>query len=520
MGIDRSGATCYRANVKKKLPVTPSSWNIFVEIGLGRGRPLDAAEMLPWRAVSLAWQWCRPVSCRSLRCPLNFSAVRVGRNVSVVVPLIDFKSAPTATLRRFLLCKPSAGGRWLAVVAGVLIARSEPGGVMTTVWFILTMTAGALVAIGLLCLAMAQVSAGRHFTRARALPLTPPAPSVSILKPIEGTSPETYEALASFCRIEYPGPVEILVGTLRREDPVVPLVSRLQEAFPEREIRIVFAELLGVNRKTSIMETLWREASGEYLFFSDADVRVEPDYLARLMPELMEPGCGCVTCLPRGLRAETPGAKTVALHYGFNYLPQWMLALQTTGIDWAIGHTMAVPRAVLEQMGGFTSFLDHLADDYELGHRVAALGHRVILSPLLVECYMPQEDLAAAFRRLLRWKRTMRRARGVAFVGSSLTYPVFWAVWLVVLNPVAVWAWAVLMATVTIRFLLAASLQKWVRMPDWRRSWGWLPVVDLIDGLTFLMAYSGNTVTWAGRRYRLLPDGTLKPLRDRQEIEP
>ena len=382
---------------------------------------------------------------------------------------------------------------------------------MTLVWLTLTVVTGAMVAAGVLCLLFSQMSAWRHFTRGRSIPMPLPAPSVSILKPVEGAGPETWAALESFCQIEYPGPVQILVGTLCQDDPVVPLVAQLREAFPQCEIRLIFAELRGTNRKTSIMETLWRAASGDYLFFSDADVRVSPDYLVRLMPELTAPGVGCLTCLPRGLRADTLGGKVVALHYAFNYLPQWMLALRTTGIDWTIGHTMAVPRTVLERLDGFTGFLDHLADDYELGHRVAGLGLQVVLPSMLVDCFMPQETVGAAFRRLLRWKRTMRRARGAAFVGSALTYPVFWAVVLVLLQPAALWAWTTLAGVLTIRVLLAAWLQAWVRLPDWRGSWGWLPVVDLIEGLTFLGAYTGHTVTWAGRRYRLQRDGTLKP---------
>jgi ceramide glucosyltransferase len=382
---------------------------------------------------------------------------------------------------------------------------------MSAVWFTVTLVMVAVVAAGVLGLLISQESARRHFIRAQPLPLPKTLPSISILKPVEGVGPKTWEALCSFCQVDYPGPLQILVGTLRPDDPVVPLVSRLCAAFPERKIRMVFAEPRGTNRKTSIMEALWREASGEYLFFSDADVRVEPDYLVRLVPELAAPGVGCLTCLPRGLCAESLGGKVVALHYAFSYLPQWMLALRTTGIDWAIGHTMAVPRTALERLGGFTGFLDHLADDYELGHRVAGLGFRVVLSPVMVGCYMPQENLSAAFGRLVRWKRTMRRARGVAFLGSALTYPVFWAGVLVLLHPAAGWAWSILGGVMAIRLLLALGLQLWVRLPDWKRLWLWLPLVDFLEGFTFLGAYTGNRIVWAGRRYRLLRDGKLKP---------
>ena len=206
----------------------------------------------------------------------------------------------------------------------------------------------------------------------------------------------------------------------------------------------------------------------------------------------------------------------IALHYGFNYLPQWMLAQQTTGIHWAIGHTMAVPRAVLEKIGGFKNFLDHLADDYELGHRASQLGLRVIVPPLLLDCVAPAESFGEAFTRMQRWKRTIRRSRGAQFSGVILTYPVFWAMIFALLQPCAWWSWSMLVLVVAIRWLLAAGLQPVVKMPDWPRAWWLLPVVDVVEGITFFGAYFGRTIFWAGRRYALLPDGTLEPVLRRE----
>ena len=62
-----------------------------------------------------------------------------------------------------------------------------------------------------------------------------------------------------------------------------------------------------------------------------------------------------------------------------------------------------------------------------------------------------------------------------------------------------------------IRWLLAAGLQQIVKLPDWPRAWWLLPVVDVVEGITFFGAYFGSTIFWAGRRYSLLSDGTLEP---------
>jgi ceramide glucosyltransferase len=381
---------------------------------------------------------------------------------------------------------------------------------MTVIWEVATALAGLLALMSLISVVLGFFATRRHFAKKNIPALPNPAPKVSILKPVQNAGPDTCAALASFCRVDYPGEMELLIGVINRNDPVAALAARLQEEFPKRDIRLVVGELKGVNRKTSKMEALWQKANGEFLFFSDADVIAPVDYLQQLVPQLAQPGVGCLTCLPRGIAARTLGGKLIALHYGFNYLPQWMLAARTTGIRWAIGHTMAVPRAALEKIGGFKNFLDHLADDYELGHRISQLGLRVVVPPLLLDCVVPAESFASAFTRLLRWKRTIRRSRGAQFSGVILTNPVFWALVFALLQPFAWWSWSALVAVILIRWLLAAGLQKIVKMPDWPRAWWLLPVADIVEGVTFFGAYCGNTIFWAGRRFQLNRDGTLK----------
>ncbi len=383
---------------------------------------------------------------------------------------------------------------------------------MIQLWYAVTALVGILVLMGLASVLLGVLATRRHFANQILPPFPEPVPKISILKPVEGIGPNTYEAFASFCRLDYPGEVEIIIGTIRHDDPVVAIVHRLQTEFPERKIQLVFAELQGTNRKTSIMEAMWQQATGQFLFFSDADVAAPKNYLQQLVPRLAQPNVGCLTCLPRGIEAQSMGGKMIALHYGFNYLPQWMLAQQTTGIHWAIGHTMAVPRAMLERIGGFKNFLNHLADDYELGNRASKLGLRVIVPPLLLDCVVPAETFGEAFTRMQRWKRTIRRSRGAHFLGVIITYPVFWTLLFALLQPCAWWSWSMFGIVILIRWLLASGLQVVVKMPDWSRAWWLLPVVDVVEGITFFGAYFGSQIVWAGRRYVLLRDGTLEPI--------
>ena len=49
-----------------------------------------------------------------------------------------------------------------------------------------------------------------------------------------------------------------------------------------------------------------------------------------------------------------------------------------------MGSTLAFRRADLERIGGFEAIADYLADDYQLGARLHALGLKCVLSEVIV----------------------------------------------------------------------------------------------------------------------------------------
>src|SRR5882757_7156386 len=61
-------------------------------------------------------------------------------------------------------------------------------------------------------------------------------PAVTILKPLHGDEPGLLQNLASFCDQAYSGPVQIVFGVSRPDDPVIAVVDELRAMFPHQAI--------------------------------------------------------------------------------------------------------------------------------------------------------------------------------------------------------------------------------------------------------------------------------------------
>ncbi|MGH9451955.1 MAG: bacteriohopanetetrol glucosamine biosynthesis glycosyltransferase HpnI [Terriglobia bacterium] len=267
---------------------------------------------------------------------------------------------------------------------------------------------------------VAAACARRFFNRART---SPPAhtPPVSILKPVRGLDRMAYENFASFCRLDYPV-YEILFGVADPMDPAVPVIRRLIADFPSCSIRI-FTGMgqPGPNEKASILAHLVRQARHDLLVVSDSDTRVTADCLRVLAAPFADPQTGAVSCLYRGEQAVTLADRLEATGVSSEFFAGVFVADQFDGGGFALGATMAMTRAHLEEIGGFEALADYLLDDYELGRRIAKLGYRVELLPFIVSMVLPAQTFRGYWQRQLRWAIGVRHARPWGHLGLAVT---------------------------------------------------------------------------------------------------
>jgi ceramide glucosyltransferase len=333
---------------------------------------------------------------------------------------------------------------------------------------------------------------------------SPDLPPVSILKPLKGTDPEIYDSLRSQCLQDYPE-YEIIFGVSEEGDPAIEFIDRLKAEFPEKQIQLVFCrENLGANTKVSNLIQMLRQARYDYLIVSDSDIRVPADYLTRVMAPLCDPNLGMVTCLYRGVAGTGVWSKLESLAISSDFVPGVLVARQIEGVKFGLGATMAFRRRELHAIGGFESCADYLADDYQFGQRISALGLRVEIPNIVVETFLPAYTLAGFFTHQLRWARTIRDSRFSGYVGLGITYGLPWAILALILARGAAWAWGLLALTAAMRTAVALSVGRDVLQDrQLARSLWLLPLRDVIAVIVWLVSFAGHTVTWRGERLKL-----------------
>src|ERR1700743_2417345 len=111
-------------------------------------------------------------------------------------------------------------------------------------WGGLGLTVLALLSAGY---AFAAALVAGRFRKARA---RPPAkcPPVTLLKPLHFDEPRLRQNLASFCRPDYAGPVQLVFGVQDPLDPAIRIVESLKTDYPALDIELVIdTRIYGAN---------------------------------------------------------------------------------------------------------------------------------------------------------------------------------------------------------------------------------------------------------------------------------
>jgi ceramide glucosyltransferase len=346
--------------------------------------------------------------------------------------------------------------------------------------------------------------------RVRSSPFaTDDLPPVTILKPLCGIEPETYECLRSFCDQAYPE-YQVVFGVSDSNDPVLDIVYRLQQEFPQRHLAVAIDRRQhGSNRKVSNLINMMPLARHEFLVLSDSDVRVQRDYLAKVAAPLHDAGVGVVTCAYRGRPRQGLWPLLGSLFVNEWFMPSVRVAAMAGSRSFAFGATIAMRRQVLADIGGFASIANQLADDYRLGELTRRRGLRTVLSEVVVDVCVAERSFGDLVRHELRWLRTIRALRPVGYGFTFVTFGMPVAAFGVLLAGGAAPVVGMLAITALARVMLHLSMREPGSSP-WRLAV--LPLRDALNLALWIWSFVTRHVHWREVRYFVTRDGSAQPV--------
>ena len=359
---------------------------------------------------------------------------------------------------------------------------------------------------------LALVSLGRFF---RPLPSAPPVetgPGITVFKPLKGLAPLSRECLTSFLTQGY-HPYQVLFGVRDPDDPVLALLQELARGHPRCDLSVVICpEDLGLNPKISTLRQLMPWARYDLLVIADGDVKVGSDYLAQVAAAFRQPGVGLVSCPYRAGPSRTLGSLLEALTIAADFIPSVAVANYVEGIRFALGATMALTRQALAAIGGLAPLADFLADDYQLGFRIAQTGLQVKILPYVVETNNPEMSFSDYLAHQLRWARTYRVCRPAGYLAYGITHALVYSLVILLATGLAPWAWGLAAATLILRGTLAGFSERRCLKGDLPlAAFALLPLKDLLAFGLWLASFLGRRVNWGGCSFRVTPEGKLAP---------
>ena len=332
----------------------------------------------------------------------------------------------------------------------------------------------------------------------------------SLLKPLYGPEPGLEGSLSGFAQQNYAAPFQVVLGLQDSADPAMAVAEGVRSAHPETDIEVVVDErVYGPNRKVSNLINMAARARHDLLVLSDADIAVKPDYLRHPAQAASEPGVGAVTCLYFGQGRAGVWSQLAAMGISYGFLPNVALGSAIGAAQPCMGSTIALRRGVLDEIGGFESLIEVLADDYELGREVREKGYRIAIPSFVVEHGCDEASLKALFDHELRWAVTVRILSPGGHFGSVVTHPLPLALIGAVLVGVSPWSLGVLALAIVSRYWLMSRVDRAVGVSS--GPWQLLPVRDMLSFGVFLASLTARKVRWKGERHRITSKRTLSP---------
>jgi ceramide glucosyltransferase len=340
----------------------------------------------------------------------------------------------------------------------------------------------------------------------RSIPDRTNLPPLSVLKPVHGLEARLKENIESFFRQDYPD-YEILFAADEAEDPALEVVREVCARYPNIRSRVLVTGTPWPNPVVHSFHCMAQAAAHDILVTTDSDVEVSASYLREIVPPLLDPKVGMVTCVYRGKNVAGFWSGLTAIGMSVEMTAGVLVANLLEGMKFGLGPTTVVRKDSLASIGGYSALQDYIAYDFAIGNLIAAAGYRVVLSGHIIDHVVSQKSLQRMWQNQLRWAQSTRYSRPKGHFGSGLIFAMPYG--LLGFAAAALsghWKIGVgLLGAAVLNRLAEAWLVGWTVVRDPKvLSAPWLyPLRDLLGFFVWFASYLNLRYVWRDSRFEL-----------------
>lgn len=334
-------------------------------------------------------------------------------------------------------------------------------------------------------------------------------PKISILKPIKGIDDQIESNLRTFFKNDYPN-FELLFGFDNADEPAISIVKKMMSEYPKVECKIIIDGFrIGLNPKVSNMHNIYPSVTGEYIFISDSNTRIEHGFFYKLLGEFDNPNVGLVTATIRGLGAKNLTSVFENLHLNTFVAPSVFIAKKFADISIVIGKSILIPKLILQKAGGFISLKNYLAEDFQLGTKVRKLGYDAITSETMVDNINERISFERFINRHSRWAKMRRHIDFKHYSIESFSNPIFTSLIMfsILQDQFGLYLLIATIGTKIIHDLYISKLLKsdvkWYHLAA-------VPLKDLVIALIWFTPFFSYNIKWRDNRIKIGKDSLLQ----------
>jgi ceramide glucosyltransferase len=371
----------------------------------------------------------------------------------------------------------------------------------------------ALAGVALVGHLVGMLAALRYASRPRAAEPAGPLPGLTLLKPIKGLEDGLRENLESFYAQRYPGELQVVFASAEASDPGIALARQVAASHPDVPTDFVLArEDFGLKPKVGNLRAALLAARHDLVLQSDANVRLRPGHLARMVATLQAEQASLVGSLVVGDGERTPASAVENLQLTAFTAPGLLAAKELANVTCLLGKAMLFRRSELDQLGGIAVVKDVLAEDFVMTQLYERAGKKVVLSADPVENVNQGTTLRQLGSRHSRWMKMRVVVSLPGFVGDLGSNPLPLALLAVLASAASPRALGLLGFAYVYKVALDAFMLRRLRGSGLGAAQLWAtPARDLLLAGIWVYSVFSRTTVWRGRRLRMGPGTVLVP---------